>query len=336
MKAMRSLANGIGIPTRLLRESGGNMDTLRQLAPLPEDAERIFDGSVIDVGLDRLALVREMLSRGLVFNLPNALGVMEVHHQRTGRSGFAQRSMLPDTRGENQLPEMDAVATPIYVTHDDFNLNVRLQMMSERVGIPLDGTLAAHATRNVNEALEDAAINGWTDAAGNAVKANGVTTYGLLTAPSASSVAYTGNEAWDNAGHTGEEIIGDILRMVDAQIANHKYGPYTLFIPTLYDNKLNYDYKSATSGTIRQRISELNVGNSPLSIITLDRLPANRTALVQMTSDVLDLIVGFQPTVFHWTSLDGFNDFWKVMACMVPRFKDTIDGDSGVVLGYTS
>lgn len=336
MKAMRSMANGIGIPNRLLRESGGSMDTLRQLAPLPEDAERVFDGAVIGVGMDRLALVKEMLSRGLVFNLPNALGVMEVHHQRTGQSGFAQRSMLPDTRGENQINQMDAVATPIYVTHDDFNLNIRLQMVAERVGVPLDGTLAAHATRNVNEALEDAAINGVTDAAGNVIKFNGVQTYGLLTAPSAASTAYTGNEAWDAAGHTGEEIIADVLAMVDAAVASKKYGPYTLFIPTLYDNKLNYDYKSATSGTIRQRLGELNVGNAPLSIVTLDRLPANRTALVQMTSDVLDVIVGFQPTVFHWTSLDGFNDFWKVMACMIPRFKNTIDGESGVVLGYTS
>lgn len=336
MKAMRSLSSGIGIPNRLLVESGGDIEQIRQLAPLPENAERVFDGAVIGVGLDRLALVKEMLARGLVFNLPNALGVMEVHHQRTSHSGFARRSMLPDDRGENSINDMDAVATPIYITHQDFNINVRLQMMSERIGIPLDGTLAAHATRNVNESLEDAAINGVTDAAGNVIKFNGVSTYGLLTAPSASNVAYTGNEAWDAVGHTGEEIIGDVLRMVDAAVANHKYGPYTLLIPTLYDNKLNYDYKSSTSGTIRQRLAELKVGNSPLSIVTLDKLPANRTALVQMTSDVCDLIVGFQPTVLHWQSLDGFNDFWKVMACIVPRFKDTMDGESGVVLGYTS
>lgn len=336
MPVTRSLINQAGLPDDLLIRSGGSVDVLRSLAPLPADAERIYDKRVIEVGMDRLALVAAMLADGLTFNLPNALGVMEVWHERVNRVGYAQRSMLPDTRGENQLPDRDAVATPIYITTDDFNLNIRLKMASDRAGIPLDGAMAGQSVRNVNEAIEDAAINGWTDAAGNLVKNNGRTAPGLLNAPNASHVAYTGAEAWDAAGHTGEEILGDLQSMIDTAIANHMYGPFRFFYPTAYDGKLNQDYKSATSGTIRERIAALNVGGRPLGLTVVDMLPANRTALVQMTPDVLDVVVGQEPTVLSWASLDGFNRYYKVMAIMVPRFKDTYDTESGVVLGYTS
>jgi len=336
MPANRSLIDHTGIPGELLLRSGGSVDVLRSLTPLPEDSQRLYDQRVIEVGMERLSVVAAMLADGLVFNLPNPLGVMEVWHDRVNRVGYAQRSMLPDTRGENQLMDRNAAATPIYITHDDFNLNVRLKMAADRAGVPLDTAQAGQCVRNVNEAIEDAAINGWTDAAGVLIANNGRTAPGLLNAPNATSTVYTGGEAWDATGHTGEEIIADILAMVDAQVANQMWGPYRLFIPTLYDNKLNYDYKSATSGTIRQRISELNVGGRPLSITVADKLPANRTALVQMTPDVCDVIVGQEPTVLSWASLDGFNRFYKVMAIMIPRFKDTYDAQSGVVLGYTS
>jgi hypothetical protein len=56
-------------------------------------------------------------------------------------------------------------------------------------------------------------------------------------------------------------------------------------------------------------------------------------ALVQMTSDVVEMINGQPPTVIPWTSLDGFTLYWLIMAVMVQRVRSDYDGNSGVYLG---
>jgi hypothetical protein len=46
--------------------------------------------------------------------------------------------------------------------------------------------------------------------------------------------------------------------------------------------------------------------------------------------------MGQAPTVIPWTSADGFTLYWMVMAIVVPRVRSDFDGNSGIVVGYTS
>jgi len=317
-----------GLGNALLRCN--SIDELRTLAPLPKDAQELIDRAVVRVGLDRLIIVQDLMAEGLTYSLPDPLSVMELYWERADEIGDARRVMLPHARGEDQLAEFDGQRIPIYATIDDFTLNIRTLRASERAGAPLDTFQVEQATRRVNESIEDAAING----AGLAVGGNSAP--GLLDAPNKGTSIYTGGEAWDASGHTGEEILGDVLAMVDVAQAAKKYGPYNLYIPTEYGNKLNADFKANSALTIRQRLEELEVGGRNLRIRVADLLPDDRTALVQMTSDVIDVIVGQEPTVISWESGDGFVRYFIVMAFVVPRVRDDYDGNSGIVIGYIS
>lgn len=308
----------------------GSVGAFRAASPLPKDAQELFDKAVVTVGRDRLVIVEDLLAEGLTYNLPNWLAVPTIYYERVGRAGHAQRTMVPKARGERQVQDRAGTTLPIYATWDDFSFGIRELLAAERVGSPLDTAMVEEATRNVNEAVEDQAING----AGFSVNGNSIP--GLLTAPNANTQAYVGNEAWDNSGHTGEEILTDVLNMIDGLQADGYYGPYNLYVPTTYGSKLNQDYKSATSGTIRERLEVLEAGGRPIRIRVADQLPANRTALVQMTSNVLDVIVGQTPTNVSWEDGPGWERFFVVLACLIVRFKTDYDGGSGIILGNTT
>ena len=62
-------------------------------------------------------------------------------------------------------------------------------------------------------------------------------------------------------------------------------------------------------------------------------MPANTAVLVQMTSDVVEIVQGQSPVVIPWTSLDGFTLHWLVMAIQIPRVRSDYDSQSGICVG---
>lgn len=306
----------------------GSIGEFRKAAALPPDTQLLIDRTVERVRRQRLVLVEDLLAEGLTYNLPNWLSVMELGWDSGNDVGHAQRTMIPKARGERQVADQRRRVIPIYATWDDFSFQIRELMASERVGSPLETTHVEMATRRVNEAIEDQAWNG----AGIAVKGN--TAPGVLTHSNVNTETYTSNRAWDNASHTGENILTDVLNMIDAAQADLYYGPYNLYIPTTYGSKLNQDFKANGSLTIRQRLEELVVGGRNLRIRVADQLPANRTVLMQMTSDVVDVIVGQTPTTISWEDGPGWERSFVVLACMIVRVKADYNDRSGIVLGY--
>lgn len=325
-----NVAHAPGHIQHALLRSGLSVATMRSLSPLEEDAQRVIDRAVVRVGLERLTIVRDLLAAGLIYPLPDPLSVMELQWERQSKTGGAQRTMLPSARGESQLPDRTPGRIPIYLTTDDFHLNIRTLKMSERLGAPLDTSLVEEATRRVNEAIEDALING----AGLTV--DGYTTPGLLSGANQNTMNYVGGEAWDVVGHTGEEILADVLTMIDRLQADKRFGPYNLYVPTTYGTKLMQDFKANGDRSIMERLREITAGGRALNIEVADRLPANTTVMLQMTSDVVDIVDGQRPVVVPWTSPDGFTLFWMVMAIMVPRVKYDYETQSGIVVGTPS
>jgi hypothetical protein len=307
------------------------------MSPLEENAQRIVDQAVVEVGLERLTLAADILAAGLTFPVTDPLSVMEVQWERISKSGFAQRTMAPNARGENQQQDRSIKRIPVYLTTDDFSINIRTLKASERIGTPMDTSLIKQATRRVNEYIEDAAING----AGVQVGGNDTvpsTCFGLLNAPNANtqalSVDWTGT---NTVGTTGQLMVDDVMAMISKEQADFKFGPYNLYIGTKAGNLIEGDFKSFGSDTIRQRIERIQAGGRGINIRVADRMPNASTgvqaALVQMTDDVVDMIDGQAPTVIPWTSNDGFVLYWMVMAIMIPRFRDDYDGNSGVCVG---
>lgn len=318
----------------LLRAMAGQRElsigALRTLSPLSDKAQVLVDRAVVEVGLQRLTVAADLLSSGLVYPLTDPLSVTQVEWDAISQTGGAQRTMSPSARGENQLPDSVHNRIPIYLTTDDFNIPIRTLKMSQRVGQPLDTTLVSASTRRVNEAIEDSVING------SGLVSGGYSAPGLLNAPNANT--YTLSVDWDDAAElaaftAGPKIFGDVQTMIGKLQTDKKFGPYNLYVGTLYGNALDSDYKANGDTTIRERLEKIDAGGRMINIRIADMMPANTAVLVQMTSDVVQLIDGQRPTVIPWSSLDGFTLFWLVLAIMIPRVRSDYDGNSGICIG---
>jgi hypothetical protein len=302
--------------------NGGELTigALRALSPFEENAQRVIDQAVVRVGTNRLVVAADLLAMGLTYPLPNALSIMELQWEQESKTGGAQRTMSPAARGEYQIVARRPKRVPIYLTTDDFSVGIRVYLMGQRLGTPIDTSLVESATRRVNEAVEDSTLNG-------GITVDGYTTPGLLNAPNANTQSMTSN--WNLAATTGAQIFADVEAGIGKLQADNKFGPYGLYTSTTAGNNLDNDFKANSDLTIRQRLLQIP---TIASIKTADQLPTGTAILVQLSSDVVDMIDGQRPVTIPWTSADGFTLYWMVMAIMVPRVRDDYDGNSGVVI----
>lgn len=325
------LPKGAPPALRALIEGHITIAQFRAMRPLPENAQKLIDNAVIRVGLDRLTVVQDLMSENLTFDLgQNFWGVTQLQWDDINEAGGAHRTMEPRARGENFTVDRTPNIIPVYLTWDSFELGIRTLSASQRSGAPLDTTLIEQATRRVNEGLEDAAINGIP------VPVFGSPVPGLLNAPNVNNFTYAANEAWDAAGKTGQEIINDVLAMVAMARGDKMFGPYNLYIPGAYGTALNKNFTDGVTTfpiTVRARIEEMVFGGRNLRVREADMLPTNRTLLVQMTTSVVDLVTGQEPTVISWDADGGLGMNWIVLACMVPRVKSNYTDQSGIVAG---
>lgn len=310
-----------GLASTLMRCN--SIADMRALAPLPKDAQELIDRAVVQVGLERLVVAADIMSEIPTFDLPDPLSIMELYWEREAKVGHAIRVMQPAARGERQMPDRKPNRIPIYATTDDFSFNARVLRASQRSGQPIDTSMVQQATRRVNESIEDATING----AGLTVDGNEAP--GILNAPGANTEILTAS--WNTA--TGEQILADVLRMIDdAQTALY-FGPYNLYVGTTYGNALNADFKANSDKTIRQRLEEIEVGGRNLRVRVADRIPTDTVVLLQMTSDVTDMIVGQLPAAVSWEDGPGWERFFVVLAFVIPRVKRDYEDRTGIVIG---
>lgn len=335
---MRALEESGGWDVTAMRRPGFRMmadvegsNGFRTLAPMQDRAQVVLDRAVVEVGLQRLTLVADLLSAGLTYPLTDPLSVAQLEWNSMNKIGAAQRTMNPSSRGENKLPIVSPNRLPIYLTTDEFEIDIRTLKTSQRIGTPLDTAVAKQCVRAVNEAIEDAAINGATTLDGQDLKVAGYSAPGLLNAPGAEAEVLTA-AAWSTVP-VGSTVFAQTMAMISKLQGNKKFGPYRMYVPTVVGNALDSDYNATNNAqglTIRQRLLQIE---SLQAVRVADLLPATKVLLVQMTSDVVDVVVGQPPTVIPWTSLDGFSIHNLIMAIMIPRVRSDYDGNSGVCVG---
>ncbi|MFI5222657.1 MAG: major capsid protein [Nitrospirales bacterium] len=321
--------NNLRGPGFRLMQQYTESDGFRALAPLPEHSQKVIDTAVVEVGMDRLTVARDILAMNLTYNLTDPLSITQLEWLASNKVGNSQRTMSPEVRQENFLPDLLANRLPIYLTTSGFELDIRTLRMSQRVGLPLDTANVASGTRAVNESIEDAVINGATTLDGQDLQVAGYKAPGLVNAPNAATQNLT-LASWD-ATPVAATILAETMAMMAKLRANKKFGPYIMYVNTEVGAMMDNDYVTASpQNTIRERLLKLE-GLS--AIRTADLMPAAKVILVQMTKDVLDIVVGQRPTVIPWTSLSGMTFHNLIMAIMVPRIKWDYNLKSGICIG---
>ncbi len=318
----RLLANNFDI--NCLRPCGQQLITaagehLTVNGVLLDEEWKHFDKTVMDISRERLPIVTDLIQRGLVMNLPNAMGVMSLEWERVKSDLLdAEVTMSGLTEATKDRQDFETVSMPVPLFHKEFYYNLRHLSAARRNGRMPEVSHAEVATRKIAELIEYVMFNG--------LVVGGSTIYGLVNEPQRNTGSVTAT--WATA--TGEQIVADVIRMIEAASAtnNNFEGPYMLYVSRTVNHRLDLDYKANSDKTIRQRIMELD---GIMGIMATARLSGTNVLLVQLTSDVLQVINGIQPTMVEWESHGGFQHNFKIFAIMLPRVRADGIGQSGIV-----
>ena len=301
-----------------VQEIQANQTTLRR------EEWILLDEAILELSKTRLGGVEDLISHGLVKRI-NGMSrtVLETHNLSDSMN--AVLSMDGVTRSENDRPVYEAVYLPLPIIHVDFQFNARELAISRNMGDSLDTTGAEQAADKVLRLRENMLFTDITYPLSGGTFGGG-TIYSYVNTPGRNQVTLAAN--WDAAGKTGAQIITDVLNCKSASIAAMHYGPFMLYIPTLYETKLDEDYSTAKgSNTIRERILAIA---SIEGIKVIESLPANNVIMVQMTSDVVRLVEGLPMQNIQWSMEGNMVTNFKVMSIQVPQIRADQDGNSGV------
>ncbi len=306
-----------GDAAQRLLQSGFNVNALRTMGTLQKDEWILIDRNVIEVARKNLVIVQDLMSRGLTFSLPNALGHTRLEWEKVSDMEGAIITMSGLSESQNDRVVYDLDGMPIPIIHKDFNINLRALAASRNRGEALDVTQARYAARKVSETVETLVFDGATVLGAN----NPI--YGLRTAPYRNTG--TASESWLTA--SGDVIVADLIAMVTQLVDDNMNGPFVLYVGTGVALRFAEDYKDNSDKTIMARLKEI----PQLEDIKWTKdLPANEVVLVQMTSDVIDLVEGMAPTTVQWESRGGFIVNFKIMAIIVPRIRNDFINQSGI------
>lgn len=306
-----------GVATRLL-QANFDVNSLRTNGVLRKDEWIQFDNTVIQIARANLVGVADLMSRGLTYPIANALGITRVEWERISDITPAEISMSGIKESENDRPVYDLASVPLPIFHKDFTVNIRALEASRRGGNPLDTTTAALAARKVAELMETTLFNGATVLGSN----NAI--YGYTTAPNRNTGSTTAD--WDTA--TGANIMTDVLAMIGKAVTDNFFGPYVLYVSAGSFVHMGDDFKAESDRTIMERVMAV----PQISAIRPTKdIVAGTVLLIQMSSDVVDLVDGLGPTTVEWESHGGMVMHFKVLAIMVPRMKSDYNTQSGIV-----
>ena len=294
-----------------------NAGTLRR------DEWKTLDEAVLGIAEQRLVGVNDLVSRGLVYNLGNAMGTTVLEYHDVSDAMEADLSMDGVTRSKGDRPVYTTHYLPIPIIHVDYEINSRVLAASRSLGNPLDTTSAERAARKVAEKLEDMLFTKTTYGFG------GGTIYSYVNFPDRNLVTLSTYGDWATTGTTGAKILESVLAMKQASINDYHYGPWVLYIPTGYETRLDNDYDATTPGTtIRERILKI-AGIQDIKVI--DRLTAANVLLVQTTSNVVRLVRGLGMQNVEWQTEGNFITKYKVLTIQVPQIRSDANGRTGIV-----
>jgi hypothetical protein len=109
---------------------------------------------------------------------------------------------------------------------------------------------------------------------------------------------------------------------------NRMFGPFVIYVSVAAGINMLNDFKDESDISIMERVLKIP---QIAAVRPSEHLTGDEVIMVQMTSDVVDLIDGIQPTVVMWESNGGFLLNFKVLAIVVPRIKSTAEEQCGII-----
>lgn len=290
---------------------------------LPEDAWIELDRVILEASRYPLRLVTDLRSRGLVTPL-GSVGTLEARWYTQSAITKATISMTGRGRAERDLPELLPDAVPVPVISKEFSIDWRTLAASQRLGDPLDMTTAAEATRVVAEAIEDLAVNGST-----AVTLNSRPVYGIRNHPKrkTDTASNFGGGDWG----TQANVLNTVRGMINAANLQNNYGPFVLYVSqTQYNEAALNRYTDGSGETPLDTLRKLPM------IQDVQPLPPNVMAdgeaeMIQPTREYIELAEAMSIQAREWTSGDGLESMFKVMAIITPKIKARQGNETGIV-----
>ena len=301
-----------------------NISGLRTLDVLRKEEWLAFDTAVISVARERLRGIEDLMTAGLTFNIANGLGTTQLQWEDVTDMTPANVSMSGVTEGEEDRVVFSLQNLPLPIIHKDFHLNIRTLEASRKLGETLDTTMAERASRVVAEKTEEILFDG------HATTVDGTQITGYTTATNRSTGSLTRDWAASTLAER-DDIIINVISMMAAAQADKMYGPYVLYVPIDYWHELMNDYKAESDRSTLTRLLILEGLTSVRISEQLSGGASGEVVLVQMTKDVVDLVVGMQPTTVQWEVQGGMRVNFKVMSIMIPRMKSDALNQSGIV-----
>lgn len=297
--------------------------TLNANATLRKDEWIQLDTAVVRAAKERLRLVADLRGAGLEYSIANGMGKTTLETETMGDITPATISMDPTRKGEADRPEFDLTSLPLPVIHKDFFFNAR-QVAASRSNPAsnIDTTTAELAARRVAEEAEKLAVG-----VAPTFSYGGGTVYGLINSPNA--ITTIDLTSPPDSGWTPAVTVAEVLQMRQASMNALHYGPWRLYNSPAWDQYFDADYSAAKGdNTLRERLQKIS-GIS--GVQTLDFLPGYRIVLVQMTSDVVRMVIGMDITTVQWETEGGMRLNFKVLAIMVPQIRADFNGNTGIV-----
>ena len=294
------------------REDGKYIMIPVENALLQKDEWKYLDRRVLPVAQGILTGINDLKAKGLTENL-GSLGVTIVEAEHMSDVSEASVDMSGASEGEEDLPEYTTTGIPVPIIHKGFRLDLRKLEASRRVGQGLDVTGAIAATRKVAWKAEEMLFNGVT------LKAGGYSIYGYTNFPQRLRANLT--TAWDEGQTT---LLTEVEHMIGMLMDNNFMGPFYLYVPTNYWPVLIKDYSTYKNGTYYDRIMAYPQIEAvrPSSV-----LGSKEIVMVQLTADVVDLVIGQDIVPVEWDEKGGLVQHMKIMACMAPRLRYQIKED---------
>lgn len=296
-------------------------------ATLRRDEWKVLDDAILDISRTRLGGVEDLISKGLTYNLGNAMGTTVLESHDVSDAMEAELSMDGLTRTKNDRVNYQHTYLPIPIIHVDYEINSRTLEASRKMGNPLDTTSAERAARKVNEKLEAMLFTNTSYSFGETDSRSRNSIYSYVNHPDRNILSI--GAQWTASGKTAAQIVANVMDMKAALISKKKYGPYMLYIPTTYELVLDEDYDTSgqSTQTIRDRIMKIS-GIS--GIKTVDTLPAHNVLLVEMKKDTVRLVRGLGLQNVEWKSEGQFLTNYKVLTIQVPQIRSDQSGNCGV------